>query len=78
MWFGWFGLFDGFANDCVVAVRELVAALIAVEGRSNGPNGNALSNPTFKVSFFFGENFNVFGAEMVVVVRRMLHDSRFI
>ena len=44
MWFEWFGLFNGFADDCVVAVRELVMALIAVEGGSNGPNGDALSD----------------------------------
>ena len=43
-WFEWFGLFNGFADDCVVAVRELVMALIAVEGGSNGPNGDALSD----------------------------------
>ena len=77
VWFGWFGLSNGFANDCVVAVRELVTALIAVEGGGNGPNGNALSDTTFKILFLFGENLYVLSAEMMVIIRRMLHDGRF-
>ena len=75
MWFEWFGLFNGFADDCVVAVRELVMALIAVEGGSNGPNGDTLSDTSFKIPFLFGENFYVSGAEMMVIIRRVLHDG---
>ena len=41
-----FGFFDGFTNECVVAVRELVSALIAVERGRNGPNVDGLSCPS--------------------------------
>ena len=44
-----------------------MAALIAVEGGSNGPNGHALSDTTFEISLFLRENFDIFGAEMMLV-----------
>ena len=72
------GFFDGVADECVVAVREIVTPLIAVKGGRVGADVDALSRPSVVPVTVSGHDLNVSGPKMVIGVRCVLHNGRFI
>ena len=54
-----------------------MAALITIEGGIKGSYHDALPGASLKIILFPGENLDVAGAEMMAVIRRMLHNGRF-
>ena len=67
------GLFDGFADKGVVAVREVVSALIAIEGRRDSADVNSFSRPSVVPIIVSGQYLYVALPKVVVGVRCMLH-----
>ena len=74
-----FRFFDEFLDDAVVAMRELVKALVTVEGGSVATDVEAfLYAPVVPVGIPRKNVFKVFFSEMVLGVGRMLHDGGFV
>ena len=73
-----FRLFHSLFDDAVIAMRQDVAAVVAVERGREASDVDALSYAPPMPIGFARENLNVLCTEMVVGVSSMLHDGRFV